>query len=94
MIEFVECPLFRKRITLDRCRKCPGIYHGGIRLTLLTEKIESNGGAGDAVTTQINEQDLLAFKVAHPMTSYQITVRERFLSCLYPRRIPLETVED
>lgn len=93
MIEFVECPLLRKRITLDRCRLCPENHHRGIRLNLTVETIEAHGGVGGVTRTQINEQDLPAFKLSHPQGRYQVTSSERFLLCLYPRRMPIEVVE-
>jgi hypothetical protein len=93
MIEFVECPLLKKRITPVRCEVCPGSHFGGVRVTLSVEKITESGGAGETFTTQINEKDLPAFMAAHPVLLYQTTTGDRFVQCRFPRRLPLEGVD-
>lgn len=93
MIEFVECPLLRKRITLKRCEQCPEHFHGGVRLNLTVEAIEINGSAGPTVRTQIDALEMPAFTAVHPPDQYQVTIADRFLLCRMPRRMPIEVVE-
>jgi hypothetical protein len=89
IIELIDCPMVRKRVSLLTCSRCE--YHHAIVLRMQVEtKDPTTGGMATSEIKLIREVDEQSLRRLKP--DAQITVMGRYLSCGFPRQLPIETV--